>query len=194
MSYRILMLVPEGLTLDALSSEQQAAIASVLGQYVLPMIGTIPNAGMVVLDGVAAVIIADTTTAAQYPLANAGSGGAATRYYCGNQNFDFGNTAANRAVPVIGALGMIGRHGNTGSTRQRANFDGDTQVTNTLTRANPTAVNSRLFANGNDTVGFFDGGIGDMIVFTKEITPAEADYIAGLMTSRWGVTMAPVLY
>ena len=54
MSYRILMLVPEGLTLDALSSEQQAAIASVLGQYVLPMIGTIPNAGRVVLDGVAA--------------------------------------------------------------------------------------------------------------------------------------------
>lgn len=54
MSYRILMLVPEGLTLDALSSEQQAAIASVLGQYVNPMPGSIPADGFQLVDALTA--------------------------------------------------------------------------------------------------------------------------------------------
>lgn len=53
MSYRVLMLVPEGLTFEALTPEQQAAISSVFGQYVLPMYGTIPDAGKVVCDAVA---------------------------------------------------------------------------------------------------------------------------------------------
>jgi len=53
MSYRVLMLVPEGLTFEALTPEQQAAISSVFGQYVLPMYGTVPAAGKVVCDAVA---------------------------------------------------------------------------------------------------------------------------------------------
>lgn len=53
MSYRVLMLVPEGLTFEALTPEQQAAISSVFGQYVLPMYGTVPASGKVVCDAVA---------------------------------------------------------------------------------------------------------------------------------------------
>ena len=104
------------------------------------------------------------------------------------------NTPINRVTSVTGAIGTIGRHGGLGSTRQRGNFNGDAQVTGTLTRANPTRANPRLFSNGNDIAEFFDGGIGDVMVYTKQVTPAEADYIAGLMTSRWGVTIAAVLY
>lgn len=54
MTYRIIMLVPEGLTFALLTPEQQAAINSVIGQYVLPMPATIPFNGKVVLDGLAA--------------------------------------------------------------------------------------------------------------------------------------------
>lgn len=54
MYYRVLFLIPEGLTFDMLTPEQQAAIRSVLGQFVLPMPSTIPFGGKVVCDGLAA--------------------------------------------------------------------------------------------------------------------------------------------
>lgn len=54
MTNRILLLVPQGLTFDMLTPEQQAAINGVFGQYVLPMPSTIPHAGKVVLDGLSA--------------------------------------------------------------------------------------------------------------------------------------------
>lgn len=54
MYYRVLFLIPEGLTFDMLNAEQQAAIQSVLGQFVLPMPSTIPFGGKVVCDGLAA--------------------------------------------------------------------------------------------------------------------------------------------
>lgn len=51
---RVLLLVPEGLTFDILSVEQQAAINSVFGQYANPMPSTIPANGMQVVDAVTA--------------------------------------------------------------------------------------------------------------------------------------------
>ncbi len=51
---RVLLLVPEGLTFDMLSEEQQAAINSVLGQYANPMPSTIPANGMQIVDAVTA--------------------------------------------------------------------------------------------------------------------------------------------
>lgn len=54
MTFRVLILVPEGLTFEALTPEQQVAVNSVLGQYVLPMPSTIAADGQIVLDGVAA--------------------------------------------------------------------------------------------------------------------------------------------
>ncbi len=54
MYYRVLFLIPEGLTFDMLTPEQQAAIQSVFGQFVLPMPSTIPYGGKVVCDGLAA--------------------------------------------------------------------------------------------------------------------------------------------
>ncbi len=54
MYYRVLFLIPEGLTFDMLTPEQQAAIQSVFGQFVLPMPDTIPANNKVVCDGLAA--------------------------------------------------------------------------------------------------------------------------------------------
>lgn len=54
MNYRILLQVPQELTSDALTVEQQEAVAGVLGQYVMPMPGTIANEGKVICDGIAA--------------------------------------------------------------------------------------------------------------------------------------------
>ncbi len=54
MYYRVLFLIPEGLTFDMLTDEKKAAIQSVLGQFVLPMPSTIPFGGKVVCDGLAA--------------------------------------------------------------------------------------------------------------------------------------------
>lgn len=54
MYYRVLFLIPEELTFDMLTPEQQAAIRSVFGQFVLPMPATIPANNKVVCDGVAA--------------------------------------------------------------------------------------------------------------------------------------------
>lgn len=51
---RVLLLVPEGLTFDMLSEEQQAAINSVFGQYANPMPATIPANGMQIVDAVTA--------------------------------------------------------------------------------------------------------------------------------------------
>lgn len=52
--YRVLLLIPEGTTFDSLTIEQQEAIAGVLGQYRLPMPGTVPALGKVVCDCLAA--------------------------------------------------------------------------------------------------------------------------------------------
>jgi hypothetical protein len=52
MTYRVLLLIPEGLSFDLLSQEQQSAIQGVFGQYVLPMPGTIPHDGLVLCDAV----------------------------------------------------------------------------------------------------------------------------------------------
>ena len=51
---RVLLLVPEGLTFDMLSPEQQEAINSVFGQYANPMPATIPANGMQIVDAVTA--------------------------------------------------------------------------------------------------------------------------------------------
>ncbi len=44
--------IPEGLSFDMLSDEQQAAINSVFGQYVLPMPGLQASEGFVLCDAV----------------------------------------------------------------------------------------------------------------------------------------------
>ena len=54
MTYRTIILVPEGLTFEQLTEEQQAACNSVIGQYVTPMPSTVPYNGKQVLDGLAA--------------------------------------------------------------------------------------------------------------------------------------------
>ena len=54
MTYRAIILVPEGLTFEQLTQEQQAACNSVFGQYVNPMPSTIAYNGKQVLDGLAA--------------------------------------------------------------------------------------------------------------------------------------------
>jgi hypothetical protein len=51
---RVLLLIPEGLTFDMLSIEQQAAINSVFGQYANPMPSTIPANRMQIVDAVTA--------------------------------------------------------------------------------------------------------------------------------------------
>ena len=53
MTYRAIILVPEGLTFEQLTEEQQAACNSVFGQYVNPMPSTITYNGKQVLDGLA---------------------------------------------------------------------------------------------------------------------------------------------
>jgi len=50
---RILLLIPEGLTFDMLTQEQQTAINSVFGEYTLPMVGTIAANGKVICDALA---------------------------------------------------------------------------------------------------------------------------------------------
>lgn len=50
MTHRVLLLVPEGLTFDMLTPEQQDAINGVFGQYVLPMPGTLPFLNRVLCD------------------------------------------------------------------------------------------------------------------------------------------------
>ena len=52
---RLLMLVPEGLTFDMLTEEQQAAINSVFGQYVMPMPDTNGYDGFKICDAVCTV-------------------------------------------------------------------------------------------------------------------------------------------
>jgi hypothetical protein len=50
MTYRAIILVPEGLTFEQLTEEQQDAINSVFGQFVLPMPSTIAANGTVICD------------------------------------------------------------------------------------------------------------------------------------------------
>lgn len=52
--FRVLLLIPENTTFAALTLEQQEAIASVLGQYRMPMPGTNPALGKVICDCLAA--------------------------------------------------------------------------------------------------------------------------------------------
>lgn len=54
MNHRLILQVPEALTFDMLTQDQQDAIASVFGQYVVPMPGTVPSGGMKVVDAVTA--------------------------------------------------------------------------------------------------------------------------------------------
>jgi hypothetical protein len=51
MSYqRVILAIPDAMTQESLTPEQVAAIASVVGQYVMPMPGTISVDGMKVID------------------------------------------------------------------------------------------------------------------------------------------------
>lgn len=52
--FRVLLLIPENTTFASLTLEQQEAIASVLGQYRMPMPGTVPFGGKVVCDALTA--------------------------------------------------------------------------------------------------------------------------------------------
>lgn len=54
MTKRVLLLVPESLTFDMLTQEQQAAINSVFGTYVTPMPGTVDVDGLSVCDALTA--------------------------------------------------------------------------------------------------------------------------------------------
>lgn len=49
---RIIIKAPEGITLEALSPEQQSAIQSVFTQFVLPMPRTKASAGSILIDAV----------------------------------------------------------------------------------------------------------------------------------------------
>lgn len=53
MTLNVYLLIPEGTTFDNLTEEQQAAIQSVFGQYVMPMPGTKAHDGTVVCDALA---------------------------------------------------------------------------------------------------------------------------------------------
>lgn len=48
---RAIYLIPQGTRIDTLTDEQQAAIQAVQSQWRLPMPGTIPHAGLEVVDG-----------------------------------------------------------------------------------------------------------------------------------------------
>lgn len=54
MTYRVLLLIPESLNFTDLSQEQQAAINSVFGCFVMPMPGTESAGGFKVCDAVTA--------------------------------------------------------------------------------------------------------------------------------------------
>jgi hypothetical protein len=49
---RAILKIPEGLELSQLTQEQQAAIASVFAEFVMPMPGTIPYDGNIVIDSI----------------------------------------------------------------------------------------------------------------------------------------------
>jgi hypothetical protein len=61
---RIIIQAPEGITLEALTEEQQAAISSVFTQFVLPMPGTQASAGHILIDAVVGDNFDATTIAA----------------------------------------------------------------------------------------------------------------------------------
>jgi hypothetical protein len=49
---RAILKIPEGLELSQLTPEQQAAIASVFAEFVIPMPGTIPFDGSIIIDAI----------------------------------------------------------------------------------------------------------------------------------------------
>jgi hypothetical protein len=49
---RAILKIPEGLELSQLTQEQQAAIASVFAEFVMPMPGTIPYDGHIIIDSI----------------------------------------------------------------------------------------------------------------------------------------------
>jgi hypothetical protein len=49
---RAILKIPEGLELSQLTPEQQAAIASVFAEFVMPMPGTIPYNGHIIIDSI----------------------------------------------------------------------------------------------------------------------------------------------
>jgi len=50
---RAILKIPEGLELSQLTQEQQAAIQSVFTEFVMPMPGTIPFNGHIIIDSIA---------------------------------------------------------------------------------------------------------------------------------------------
>jgi hypothetical protein len=49
---RAILKIPEGLELSQLTQEQQSAIASVFAEFVMPMPGTIPFQGHIIIDAI----------------------------------------------------------------------------------------------------------------------------------------------
>ena len=140
------------------------------------------------------VFLPDATTAAMQIFANSGTGGSANRFAISNQVCDFSNTPLARAVPVSGSpiiqVASVNKSG--AASRQRLYINTDTPLTQSTMR-NVTQTGGAIGAYGTGATAFFDGGIALVLFYRKLLTPAETNFIAGLVSQTWGTNLTPVV-
>lgn len=140
------------------------------------------------------VFLPDNTNTGLSLFANSGSTGSSNRFAVNNQASDFSNSLLARVTPASGApiIQVATVNKNTGGARQRMYINTDAAQTQASPRG-VTQTGGAVGAHGNASSAYFDGGVGLVLFYRKPLTPAEINYVAGLISQSWGTSLAPVL-
>lgn len=143
---------------------------------------------------VIAVYLPDNTTTTLNLFANSGTNGSTNRFSINNQACDFSNTQLSRVAPASGSpiLQVASVSKNGSAARQRLYINTDTPLTQSTSR-NVTQAGGAIGAYGTGTTSFFDGGLALLLFYRKQLTPAEINFLAGLINQAWGVSLTPVV-
>ncbi len=143
---------------------------------------------------VIAVFLPDNTTTTLNLFANSGAGGSSNPFAINNQSCDFSNTPLNRVSPASGSpliqVASVSKNGS--SARQRLYINTDVPLTQSTSR-NVTQTGGAVGAYGTGTTSFFDGGLALLLFYRKQLTPAEINFIAGLVNQTWGTNLTTVV-
>lgn len=130
----------------------------------------------------------NTNTTLQLIANNNGSNGG--RSHVTNQAQNFGVTAVARITPVSGSTILhIARSPANGENRtSRLKINTDAQLTSgSYTRSSVAGTAAAICSYGTPS-GWFNGNVGEIIVFQSELSDANANRIARYLSGKWGVS------
>lgn len=143
----------------------------------------IPNAECTVFS----VHYPDTLPGAYRILSNQGTGGSLSRWYTNNQSTDNANSALTRGSPVSGQA-IVQMNGYQGSNTQFLKCGNDAVTTGAIVKGAYDTTGCCLGSYGSGFTDYYDGLIGEVIVYHANLTNDQKTAVLEYLNSKWGVS------